>query len=134
MGRLRIVLVGVIALGLLATVWSRSARTAEREAVPEAISDLILHAKSADDQEKIAQYYEQAAQRMRDRAKQFTNQMECYNKVGSEGQVKGANQPYKQASSFCRLESLEYLKLARDDERLAKIHHDVAKGLRGKGL
>ncbi len=89
------------------------------------IAKMVANAKTAEDHRKIAEYYKKAAAEARKKAFKVDALGDCYKKATIAGE--GPKGRYE-----CKLEAMEYRKIAHQDEVLAKAHLEIAEKLEKK--
>ncbi|HZO81770.1 MAG TPA: hypothetical protein VFB33_08745 [Candidatus Binataceae bacterium] len=94
------------------------------------IGNYIQNAKTAEDHEAIAAYYEAEATKARKAAESYHNQYDCYVKETTERQLKGERFGETAAKRYCRNLTRLYNQIARESEDLAKLHHKIADAMK----
>jgi hypothetical protein len=94
------------------------------------IGNYIQNAKTAEDHEAIAAYYEAEAVKARKAAESFHNQYDCYVKETHARQLKGERFGEAAAKRYCRMLSRQYNQIAQESEELAKLHHKIAQEMK----
>jgi hypothetical protein len=85
------------------------------------IAKMVTSAKTAEDHRKIAEYYQKAAAKAKQKALDLNALGDCYKKKSMEGEAAGGK-----ARRECGLQALQYRKIAQEDEALAKMHLEMA--------
>lgn len=101
-------------IGLGQSVWSQGA------IAPEQLDQSIIEAKSKADHESLAQYFEQEAQALEEKAERHQKLAEDYEKGGSYEKVKGF------MLQHCNAMIRNYRQAAEDNLALAKMHRELA--------
>ncbi|MGH8245838.1 MAG: hypothetical protein ACREUU_05330 [Gammaproteobacteria bacterium] len=107
-------LIGSIGLGQW--VWSQSGIT------PEQLDQRIIEAKSKKEHESLAQYFEQEAQVLEEKAERHQKLAEDYEKGGSYEKVKGF------MLQHCNAMIRNYRQAAEENLALAKMHRELGAG------
>ncbi len=94
------------------------------------IGNYIENAKTAEDHEAIAAYYEAEAVKARKAAESYHNQYDCYVKETNERQLKGERFGEAAAKRYCRNLGRLYSQIAAESEELAKLHHKIAQQMK----
>lgn len=94
------------------------------------IGNYIQNAKTAEDHEAIAAYYEAEAVNARKAAEGYHNQYDCYVKETSARQLKGERFAETAAKRYCRNLTRLYNQVAHESEDLAKLHHKIAQEMK----
>ena len=90
------------------------------------IVELIKSANSQDRYEALARYYDEQAEKARKEAKNYQAQYECYVEQEKANTAAGIKLRASKLSSYCYRERSQYLDIAKENEELAKIYHDMA--------
>ncbi len=93
------------------------------------IENYIKNAKTANDHEAIAVYYEGEAARAAEAAKAYGVQSDCYHKESAARQTAGEHYPGYRASKHCSLMARHYLEIEAEAKKLAELHHQIAKDM-----
>ncbi len=104
----------ISSLGLGQWVWSQVSIS------PEQLDQSIIKAKSKADHESLAQYFEQEAKDVEEKAKRHQKLGEDYEKGGSYEKVKGF------MLQHCNAMIRNYRQAAEDNLALAKMHRELA--------
>lgn len=104
----------ISSIGLGQRVWSQGA------IAPEQLDQSIIEAKSKADHESLAQYFEQEAKDLEEKAKRHQKLAEDYEKGGSYEKVKGF------MLQHCNAMIRNYRQAAEDNLALAKMHRELA--------
>jgi len=104
----------ISSIGLGQWVWSQGA------IAPEQLDQSIIEAKSKADHESLAQYFEQEAKDLEEKAKRHEKLAEDYEKGGSYEKVKGF------MLQHCNAMIRNYRQAAEDNLALAKMHRELA--------
>lgn len=83
------------------------------------IAKMVASAKTAEDHRKIADYYNKEADEARKKANDVRALEECYKKSAMAGE-------FPKGRYECKLQSLQYRKIAEEDAHLAKMHLEIA--------
>ena len=110
--RIAQLLVWLVAIAFLLPISGAAQTKAQERVTKENLKQAIANAKTADDHERIAQYYRLDASRLEGEARQHAALSERY---GSR------------TGRHCRWLATQYAKKARGERDLARVHEDMAK-------
>ncbi len=85
------------------------------------IAKMVAEAKTPEDHRKIAEYYKKEAAGARKQAADVNALSDCYKKATQSGEAAGGK-----ARRECTLQAIQYRKIAKEDEDLAKMHLEIA--------
>jgi hypothetical protein len=113
----------------IAVAWSGMGMAAD--ITPETVGTAIANAKTAEDYDAIASYYEGRAKANKDRAAEIKAQYETIHKAkglrtGSDTEVISTQH------TFMKHSTMHYMAQAEDDMKLANEYHKLAKKAGGK--
>ena len=83
------------------------------------IAKMVAAAKTAEDHRKIAEYYQKEASEAKKKATDLNALGDCYKKSSMKGQ-------FPKGRYECNLQALQYRKIAKEDDNLAKMHLEIA--------
>ncbi len=143
MKRFRSSMVTLVATILSTALWLQPLLAADagqgNQAGEPSIAKLLEEAKTAEDHEKIAGLYDKQAAKAETDAKQYAEQMNCYNAIGRTPPAKMtegmANQikAVRLAAGWCRLQIRRYQSIAKENRDLANVQRNMAKALKEQG-
>jgi hypothetical protein len=96
---------------------------------PASGPDIVKMIKGANSQERyeaLARYYEEEAAKAHKEAQNYKAQYECYVEQEKANKASGIKLGVSKLSSFCYRERSQYLDIAKENEALAKMYHDMA--------
>lgn len=103
------------------------AQAENEEAVgPPEIIKLIKGANSQERYEALARYYDEQAEKAHKEALNYKAQYECYVEQEKANKEVGIELGASKLSSFCYRERNQYSEIAKENEALAKMYHDMA--------
>jgi hypothetical protein len=91
------------------------------------IGNYIRNAKTADDHEAIAAYYDAEAARANEAVKAYRNQYDCYVEETAKRGAKFERSASASAQRYCVLLYRHYAEIAKEDKALAEEHRKIAK-------
>jgi hypothetical protein len=117
-------LFGILAALVVAAAWSGIGIAAD--ITPDNVATAMANAKTAQDYEAIATYFEGRSKQNKDRAEEIKSQYgnihaAAGKRTGSDTEVIATQH------TFMKHASAHYLALAADDEKMAKEYHKLAK-------
>ena len=119
----------VLVVALMVAMFAIAPRaTMAQEGAPAGQSDIakmVSNAKTAEDHRKIAQYYQKEAGEAKKKADSLKGLEDCYKKAAMAGE-------FPKGRYECKLQALQYRKIAHEDEVLAKAHLEIAEKLEKK--
>jgi hypothetical protein len=128
MSRGKLSLFGILAALVVAAAWSGMGMAAD--ITPDNVGTMAANAKTAQDYEALAGYYDAQAKANTDQAAEIKAQFEAIHKAkgkrtGSDTEVIATQQ------TFMKHASAHYLGLAQQDTKMAEEYHKLAKSAGG---
>lgn len=116
----------VVAVFALAPQFAMAQNKGTHESEAVQIAKLISTAKTSADHRKIAEYYQKQAKEAEQKAKDVNAFGDCYQKMARKGE-------FARSRRDCALMVVQYRKIAKEDEQMARTHFEIAKKLAKEG-
>lgn len=116
----------VVAVFALAPQFAMAQENGNGTSEAAQIAKLISTASTSADHKKIAEYYQKQAKEAEQKAKDVNAFGDCYQKMSRKGE-------FVQGRRDCALMVVQYRKIAKEDEQMAKEHMAMAEKLAKEG-
>jgi hypothetical protein len=120
-------LVWLFTMFLILPAWSAAQTKPPANWTTKDLKEAISSAKTPQDHQRIAQYYNTDADRLAAEAKDHAELAEIYRKSPNLHEQKHPMSP--QTAAHCQWEADRYTEMAQKQREMAKMHDDMAKSL-----